>query len=123
MAKPLLLSIGEKLQMEPHPASAADSPAAPPQTTGAEVSGGPAPESAAPPSAESLAQIYDILKRHQETLRDLIVEIRLLYRHLPPKEQQRLEAQREPTTREVGDLCAAQLHELDETIARLRGKQ
>jgi hypothetical protein len=67
-----------------------------------------------------LAEIYEILKRHEETLRDLVVEVRLLYHNLPESERLRLEAQRERTTREVGDNFASQVRLLDETIAAYR---
>ncbi len=70
-----------------------------------------------------LAEIYEILKRHEETLRDLVVEVRLLYHNLPESERQRLEARREQTTREVGDLFAGQVRLLDETIAAYREAQ
>ena len=72
-------------------------------------------------SSESLAGIYEILKRDEETLRDLIVEVRLLYHNLPEKDRKRLEAQRAQTTREVADLFSVRIRLLDETIARLRG--
>lgn len=69
-------------------------------------------------SSESLAEIYQVLKRHEETPRDTVVEVRLLYQNLPEKERQRLEAQRERTTREVHDLFASQIQLLEENIAR-----
>jgi hypothetical protein len=69
-------------------------------------------------ASESLAQIYQVLKRHEETPRDLAVEVRLLYQNLPEKERQRLEAQRERTTREVRDLFASQIRLLEENISR-----
>jgi len=72
---------------------------------------------------ESLAGIYEILKRHEETLRDLVVEARLLYHNLPDKEKQRLEWSRGRTTQEVGEIFASNIRLLDETIARLRGSQ
>ena len=45
----------------------------------------------------SLAEIYQVLKRHEETPRDLAVEVRLLYQNLPEKDRQRLEALRSRT--------------------------
>ena len=72
----------------------------------------------AAPAGEALAQIYQVLKRHEETLRDLVVEIRLLYHNLPEKDRQRLEAQRERTTREVHDLFAGEYRVLEESISR-----
>jgi hypothetical protein len=69
-------------------------------------------------ASESLAQIYQVLKRHEETPRDMVVEARLLYQNLPEKERQRLEAQRERTTREVRDLFASQIQLLEENISR-----
>jgi NTP pyrophosphatase (non-canonical NTP hydrolase) len=72
---------------------------------------------------ESLAGVYEILKRHEETLRDLVVEVRLLYHALPDKEKQRLEWSRARTTQEVGEIFAKNIRSLDEAIARLRGTQ
>lgn len=72
---------------------------------------------------ESLAGVYEILKRHEETLRDLVVEMRLLYHNLPDKEKQRLEWSRGRTTQEVGEIFASNIRLLDETITRLRGSQ
>jgi len=69
-------------------------------------------------ASESLAQIYQVLKRHEETPRDMVVEVRLLYQNLPEQERQRLEAQRERTTREVRDLFASQIRLLEEKISR-----
>jgi hypothetical protein len=69
-------------------------------------------------AGESLAQIHQVLKRHEETLRDMVVELRLLYHNLPEKDRQRLEAQRERITREVRDLFAGQIRLLEE---KLRG--
>ncbi len=69
---------------------------------------------------ESLAGVYEILKRHEETLRDLVVEVRLMYHNLPDKEKQRLEWSRGRTTQEVGEIFASNIRLLDETIARLR---
>jgi hypothetical protein len=76
----------------------------------------------ADPPDESLAGVYEILKRQEETLRDLIVEARLQYHNLPDKEKQHLEWQRDRTTREVGDLFARQVHLLDETTSWLQAK-
>jgi len=67
---------------------------------------------------ESLAQIYQVLKRHEETLRDLVVEVRLLYHNLSEKDRQRLEAQRERTTREVRELFAGHIRLLEENISQ-----
>jgi hypothetical protein len=72
---------------------------------------------------ESLAAVYEILKRHEETLRDLVVEARLLYYSLPDKTKQQLEWSRSRTTSEVGDLFADRIRALDETITRLRASQ
>ncbi len=72
---------------------------------------------------ESLAGVYEILKRHEETLRDLVVEARLLYHNLPDKEKQRREWSRGRTTQEVGGIFAGNIRLLEETIKRLRGSQ
>jgi len=72
---------------------------------------------------ESLAGVYEILKRHEETLRDLVIEVRLLYHNLPDKEKQRLEWSRGRTTSEVGEIFASNIRALDETIARLRANK
>lgn len=69
-------------------------------------------------ASEPLAQIYEVLKRHEETPRDLAVEVRLLYQNVPEKERQRLEAIRERTTREVGDLFAGRIQLLEENISQ-----
>jgi hypothetical protein len=74
-------------------------------------------------AGESLAEIYEILKRHEETLRDLIVEVRLLYHNLPESDRLRLEGQRDRTTREVGNNFASQVQLLDEAIAAYRQAQ
>jgi len=71
-------------------------------------------------ASEPLAQIYQVLKRHEETPRDMVVEARLLYQNLPENERQRLEAQRERTTREVRDLFASQIQLLEENISRTK---
>jgi hypothetical protein len=115
MSKPLMLSIGDV----PDPPQT-DTPANAHSDAG--VPAGPSPAVASPTGApsESLAQIYEVLKRHEETLRDLVVEVRLLYHNLPEKEKKRLEAQRERTTREVRDGFAGQLRSLEEMVARLR---
>ena len=70
---------------------------------------------------ESLVGVYEILKRHEETLRDLVVEVRLLYHNLPDKEKQRLEWSRGRTTQEVGEVFASNIRLLEETIKRLHG--
>jgi hypothetical protein len=72
---------------------------------------------------QSLVGVYEILKRHEETLRDLVVEVRLLYHNLPDKEKQRLEWSRSRTTSEVGELFASNIRMLEDTITRLRGSQ
>jgi hypothetical protein len=72
---------------------------------------------------ESLVRVYEVLKRHEETLRDLVVEVRLLYHNLPEKEKQRLEWSRGRTTEEVGAIFAPHIRALEETITRLRGTQ
>ena len=70
---------------------------------------------------ESLVGVYEILKRHEETLRDLVIEVRLLYHSLPDKEKQRLEWSRSRTTSEVGELFASNIRSLEDAIAKLRG--
>jgi hypothetical protein len=72
---------------------------------------------------QSLVGVYEILKRHEETLRDLVVEVRLLYHNLPDKEKQRLEWSRSRTTSEVGELFASNIRLLEDAITRLRGSQ
>ena len=72
---------------------------------------------------ESLVRVYETLKRHEETLRDLVVEVRLLYHSLPDKEKQRLEWSRSRTTSEVGELFASNIRSIEDTITRLRGSQ
>ncbi len=72
---------------------------------------------------ESLVGVFEILKRHEETLRDLVVEVRLLYHNLPDKEKQRLEWSRGRTTQEVGEIFASNIRLLEERIAKLRGNQ
>ena len=72
---------------------------------------------------ESLVGVYEILKRHEETLRDLVIEVRLLYHSLPDKEKQRLEWSRSRTTSEVGELFASNIRSLEDTIKKLRGSQ
>jgi len=69
---------------------------------------------------ESLIGVYEVLKRHEETLRDLVVEVRLLYHNLPDKEKQRLEWSRARTTEEVGVTFASNIRLLEDAIARLR---
>ena len=69
-------------------------------------------------TSESLAQIYEILRRHEETLRDLIIEVRLLYHTLPEKDRQRLEGLRERITYEVRGLYAGQIRLLEEEISQ-----
>jgi hypothetical protein len=72
---------------------------------------------------ESLVRVYEILKRHEETLRDLVIEVRLLYHSLPDKEKQRLEWSRSRTTSEVGELFASNIRSIEDTITKLRGSQ
>jgi hypothetical protein len=117
MAKPLMLSIGgQNTQADVHQVTQEHPLQNDPKSEPSEID--PTQH-----STESLAGIYEILKRHEESLRDLIVEIRLLYHNLPEKERNRLEAQRDRTTHEVRDLFAGQVRSLDETILRLRGKK
>jgi hypothetical protein len=70
---------------------------------------------------ESLAGVYEILKRHEETLRDLVVEVRLLYYTLPEKDRLGLERSRPRTTSEVGELFADKVRTLEAKIKALRG--
>jgi hypothetical protein len=70
---------------------------------------------------ESLAGVYEILKRHEETLRDLVVEVRLMYYTLPEKDRLSLERSRSRTTSDVGDLFADKIRALEEKIKALRG--
>jgi hypothetical protein len=70
---------------------------------------------------ESLAGVYEILKRHEETLRDLVVEVRLLYYTLPEKDRLSLERSRSRTTSDVGELFADKIRALEEKIKSLRG--
>jgi hypothetical protein len=114
MPKPLTLSIGGQPAETTTAAEEQQAESAgkiePAGTSGAPVS----------PAAES-PEIYEILKRHEETLRDLVIEVRLLYHNLSDKEKQRLEARRDGTTREVRDSFAGQVRALDEKISKLRG--
>lgn len=119
MAKPLMLSIGGPAPEEVHPAM--ESHMTESQTTGSPAQNSGAPATAAAPSAESLVELYQTVKRHEETLRDLIVEVRLLYHNLSEKEKQRLEARREPTARQVRDAFGPQVRALEEKIARAAG--
>jgi hypothetical protein len=114
MDKPLTLSIGGQTTHRDTPAAMQENPPELARTSE------PAGVSEAGP-ADSLAEMCEILKRHEETLRDLIVEVRLLYHNLPAKEQKRLEENRARTTREVGESFAAQVGSLEEKISRLRG--
>ena len=109
MSKPLMLSIGGP---PPEEASAAA------QAQPAQDSGVPAATGAIAPSAESLTEVYQALKRHEETLRDLIVEVRLLYHNLSEKEQQHLEARRGLITQQGQEAYGAQVRALEEKIAR-----
>lgn len=70
---------------------------------------------------ESLIRVYETLKRHEETLRDLVIEVRLLYHNLSDKEKQRLEWSRSRTTAEVGELFASNIRSLEDAITKLRG--
>jgi len=117
MSKPLRLEIGRNVPQEEPPA-----PAAAPTVAIPAPESPAAEESQAAPSNESLAEVYEAIKRHEETLRDLIVEIRLLYHNLSDKEKQKLEARRDWTARELRDNFAGPVRALEEKIARLRGK-
>lgn len=81
------------------------------------------PTSAPPVSAspQDLIEVFETLKRHEETLRDLVVEIRLMYHSLPEKDRKRLEALRDQTAQQVQELFATHIALLDGKIARLRG--
>jgi hypothetical protein len=76
---------------------------------------------AASASPQDLIEVFETLKRHEETLRDLVVEIRLMYHSLPEKDRKRLEALRDQTTRQVHELFATHTAVLDGKIANLRG--
>lgn len=115
MSKPLMLSIGGQ-PADPHFILDTDKPQ-PAQKTE------PAGDNTASAGNESLAEMYEAVKRHEETLRDLVVEIRLLYHNLSDKEKKRLEAQRDRTTREVRDSFAAQIRLLEEKAMRLRASK
>jgi hypothetical protein len=110
MSKPLMLSIGGRPEETPAETKVPADPAPAAHVTSTQTASG-----------EASAEIYEILKRHEETLRDLVIEVRLLYHNLPDKERKRLEEQRERTTREVRDNFAGQIRSLEDTIARLRG--
>ena len=69
-----------------------------------------------------MAELYEALKRHEETLRDLVVEIRLLYHNLADKEKQRLEARRSAIAHEVHESYAAVVRAFDEKISTHRAK-
>ncbi len=112
MSKPLMLSIGGRPEDTPPETKLPADPSPPSESASHEST-----------SHEATAEIYEILKRHEETLRDLVVEVRLLYHNLPEKERKRLEEQRERTTREVRDSFAGQIRSLDEIISRLRGSR
>ncbi len=128
MSKPLTLEIGKNVPHEEAPAAPVPSPASQPAASPASAS--PAAPTAgegqavhgAVHSNESLAEIYEAVKRHEETLRDMVVEIRLLYHNLAEKEKQRLETRREGMTREVREGFAHMIRMLEDKIARLRGK-
>ncbi len=136
MSKPLMLSIGGKVgeapPMNPEhpPESAATSestqvPAVPANEKSSAMTAHPASASSESSSSESissqsLAQVYEVLKRHEETLRDLVVEVRLLYYNLSEKERQRLETRRQQFTFEVRNNFADNIRALEEAIARLR---
>ncbi len=143
MSKPLALSIGGKvgdgqtIQDLPTPLQPAPehfTPEQPSQDQSNKDQPQPMPEpinvhsysamgTAPAPSSQALAELYENLKRHEETLRDLIVEVRLLYHNLADKEKQRLETRRDGTTREVRDSFAGQVRSLEEKISRLRSGQ
>lgn len=118
MSKPLMLSIGKDVPHETAAESAVTSEIPMSEASSPAAAGSASAGSASP---ESLAELYESVKRHEETLRDLIVEIRLLYHNLSDKEKQRLESRRDATTREVRDNCAPQIRSLEEKILRLRG--
>lgn len=139
MSKPLALSIGGKvgdgqtIQDLPTPLQPAPEQFTPEQSKNKDQPQ-PMPEpinvqsysamgTAPAPSSQALAELYENLKRHEETLRDLIVEVRLLYHNLADKEKQRLETRRDGTTREVRDSFAGQVRSLEEKISRLRSGQ
>jgi hypothetical protein len=139
MSKPLALSIGGKVgdgqtiqdlsppsqsgpeQSTPEQSKNKDQPQPMPEPIN--VQSYSAMATAPAPSSQALAELYENLKRHEETLRDLIVEVRLLYHNLADKEKQRLETRRDGTTREVRDSFAGQVRSLEEKISRLRGGQ
>lgn len=105
MAKPVLLSIGATdSQEEAHAAAPAQAEAA--RAGGLEGSS---------------QEVYELLRRHEETLRDLIVEIRLLYHSLSEKEQRLLEGRRDATTRGVREEFAPRIQALESAVSRLRG--
>jgi chromosome segregation ATPase len=117
MPKPLTLAIGGRPAETETPPTAEEHPAE------SAAPSGLAGTSNIPASGEALAEIYEVLKRHEETLRDLVIEVRLLYHNLSDKEKQRLEARRDGTTREVRDGFASQIRALDEKISKLRGSR
>lgn len=87
-------------------------------------SGAAASAASGVPSAgsETVAELFDALKRQEEMLRDMIIEIRLLYHNLSEKEKQKLESRREAITRDLREGFAPAIHALEERAARLRGK-
>jgi hypothetical protein len=119
MSKPLMLSIGGRPPEEDH-AAPPDQPQPVQPGQAASPAGPPAATTVAAPGAEALGEVYQNLKRHEETLRDLIVEVRLLYHNLAEKERQRLETRREPTARQVQEAFGSQIRALEEKIAQLR---
>lgn len=113
MSKPLMLSIGGRPPEEAHLA-AQDQPQLAQNREAPEGAAG-----ATAPGTESLAEIYQSLKRHEETLRDLIVEVRLLYHNLSEKDKQRLETRRQPIAHQVQEAFGGQVRALEEKISRL----
>jgi len=135
MSKPVMLSIGGKVGEAPpinpdHPmeSAAATSESAQVPEAPTNVKSASMPDESASASSElfpsqSLAQIYEVLKRHEETLRDLVVEVRLLYYNLSEKERQRLETRRQQVTFEVRNNFADNIRALEEAISRLRSNR
>ncbi len=127
MSKPLMLSIGGKVgEATPMNAEQSPAPAAPSQS--AQVPHAPANDhpSSMPDhaiSSDSLAQVCEVLKRHEETLRDLVIEVRLLYFNLSDKERQRLETRRQQVTFEVRNNFAGNIRALEEAISQLRANR
>jgi len=134
MSKPVMLSIGGKVgeappmnpEHLPEPAATSESAQAP-QTFANEKSASMSDHTAAASSqsisSQNMAQIYEVLKRHEETLRDLVIEVRLLYFNLSEKERQRLETRRQQVTFEVRNNFADNIRALEAAIASLRANR